>query len=98
MLVCLKHDAYCQVEEGAICGQYHMALLQRPYRLGCAVIFASKRIEAKRKRNFFRFDAKKVRFSLVSHRCETYKSEAKRKWNEAKTKPKRSEKLPSFSL
>jgi hypothetical protein len=30
--------------------------------LGCAVIFASKRNEAKRKRNFFRFDAKKSDF------------------------------------
>jgi hypothetical protein len=30
-----------------------------------------------------------VLFSLVSHRSETYKSEAKRKWNEAKTKRKK---------
>ncbi len=45
--------------------------------LGYAVIFTSKRNEAKQKRNFFRFDAKKGFFSLVSHRCETWKSEAK---------------------
>jgi hypothetical protein len=63
--------------------------------LGCAVIFASKRNEAKRKQNFFRFDAKKMLFSLVS---DLKKSEAKRKWNEAKTKQKSSKKLPLFSL
>ena len=32
-------------------------------RVGCAVIFASKRNEAKQKRNYFRFDAKKSPFS-----------------------------------
>jgi hypothetical protein len=37
-------------------------LKARKYELGCAVIFASKRNEAKRKRNFFRFDAKKSDF------------------------------------
>jgi hypothetical protein len=35
--------------------------------VGCAIIFALKLNEAKRKRNFFRFDAKKVLFSLVLH-------------------------------
>jgi hypothetical protein len=39
--------------------------------LGCAVIFASKRNEAKRKRNFFASMRKKGLFSLVLHRCET---------------------------
>jgi hypothetical protein len=33
--------------------------------LGCVVIFASKQNEAKRKINFFPFDANKVLFSLV---------------------------------
>ncbi len=32
------------------------------FTLGCAVIFASRRNEAKRKRNFFRIDAKKSDF------------------------------------
>ncbi len=43
----------------------------RCVKVGCAAIFALKRNEVKRKGNFFRFDAKKVFFSLVSHRCET---------------------------
>jgi hypothetical protein len=66
--------------------------------LGCAVIFASKRNEGKRKRNFILLGCKKSVFSLVSHRCETWKHKAKRKWNDVKTKQKRSEKLPSFLL
>jgi hypothetical protein len=40
-------------------------------RLGCAVIFASKQNEAKRKQIFFLFDAIKRPFRLFSHRSET---------------------------
>jgi hypothetical protein len=51
-----------------------------------AIIFASKQNEAKRKRNFFHFDAKKVFFRLVSH-LKRNENEMKRKQNkkEAKT-------------
>ncbi len=49
-----------------------------------AVIFASKRNEAKRKRNLFRFDAKKWFFA-----CFRFWSETKMKWCENKTKKKR---------
>ncbi len=43
-----------------------LLLLAEPLllQIGCAVIFASKRNKAKRKRNFFRFNAKKVLFRL----------------------------------
>jgi hypothetical protein len=57
-------------------------------QLGCAVIFASKRNEAKRKLNLFRFDAKKSIFHL-------YRIDAKRrnrKQNENRTKRKPNEK------
>ncbi len=66
--------------------------------LGCAVIFALKRNEAKRKRNFFRFDAKKSDFfaCFTSMRNIEIWSETKMKQSENKTK--KEAKLPSFSL
>ncbi len=51
----------------------------------CAVIFASKRNEAKRKRNFFLFDAKKSVFRLFSH-LKQNENEMKRKQNEKEGK------------
>jgi hypothetical protein len=59
--------------------------------LGCAVIFASKRNEAKRKRNFFRFHAKKSAFfaCFASMRNVEIWSETKMKWIENKMKKKR---------
>jgi hypothetical protein len=59
--------------------------------LGCAVIFASKRNEAKRKRNFFRFDAKKSDFfaCFASMRNVEIWSETKMKQSENETKKKR---------
>jgi hypothetical protein len=80
-------------------------------QLGCAVIFALKWNAAKRKRNFVRFDAKKVLFRLfcidAKHRnLKRNKNGTKQKQNEKETKnchyfcfgAKWSEKLPSFSL
>ncbi len=59
--------------------------------LGCAVIFASKRNEAKRKRNCFRFDAKKRAFfaCFASMRNLEIWSETKMERNKNKTKKKR---------
>ncbi len=69
--------------------------------LGCAVIFASKRNEAKRKRNFFRFDAKKKCFFRM-FRIDVKRRNLKRNENGTKRKQnkkmKKSKKLPSFSL
>jgi hypothetical protein len=59
--------------------------------LGCAVIFASERNEAKRKRNFFRFDAKKSDFfaCFASMRNVETWIETKMKQSENETKKKR---------
>jgi hypothetical protein len=59
-------------------------------QIGCAVIFASKRNEAKRKRKFFCFDAKKVFFRLFSH-LKRNENEIKRKQNEKFFEAKQSE-------
>ncbi len=59
--------------------------------IGCAVIFASKRNEAKRKRNFFRFDAKICDFFAcfaLMRNIEIW-SETKMKQSENETKKKR---------
>ncbi len=59
--------------------------------VGCAVIFASKRNEGKRKRNFFRFDAKKNAFfaCFASMRNVEIWSGTKMERKENKTKKKR---------
>ncbi len=63
----------------------------RLWCVGCAVIFASKRNEAKRKRNFFRFDAKKSAFfaCFASMWNVEIWSETKMERSENKTKKKR---------
>jgi hypothetical protein len=60
------------------------------YLLGCAVIFALKRNEAKRKQNFFCFYAKKVLFfaHFASMRNVEICSEMKMERSENKTKKK----------
>jgi hypothetical protein len=63
----------------------------RCMKVGCAVIFALKRNEAKRKRNFFRFDAKKSVFFAcfaLMRNVEIW-SETKMKRSENETKKKR---------
>jgi hypothetical protein len=49
--------------------------------LGCAGIFAPKRNEAKRKRNYFRFEAKK-KVSFASFRFEAKRKKEKQNGNE----------------
>jgi len=56
--------------------------------LGCAGIFASKRNEAKLKRNFFRFEAKK-KVSFASFRFEAKWKKGKRNGSETVKDAKR---------
>jgi hypothetical protein len=56
--------------------------------LGCAVRFRLKRNDAKIKQIFFRFEATKAVFSLVSFRSETLEITSETKASEAKKKPR----------
>jgi hypothetical protein len=53
--------------------------------LGCAVRFLLKPNDAKNKQIIFRFEAKKIFFSLVSLRSEKLEIRSETKTNEAKT-------------
>jgi hypothetical protein len=65
---------------------YILSIWQPP--LGCAVRFRLKRNDAKIKKIFVRFEAKKAVFSLVSLRSETLENTSVTKASEAKKKPR----------
>ncbi len=67
----------------------HFTFPSRTSKLGCALIFASKRC-SETEANMF------LPFSLVLLWCEMWKSDVKQKWNEAKTKQKRSKNCHRF--
>jgi hypothetical protein len=69
-----------------------------PSCLECTVIFALKRNEAKRKRNLFRFDAKKSAFFICFALMQNVEIWSETKMKRTETETKKKQNFPSFSL